>query len=176
LGHATVTRGESRWEVQLADFILVNLENEGPKPDESAPCLIITMKQRKQNQHGKVEYIGCIRNADPILCPLSALAFFFNRWGKDGAPGFPSFRQPEDYYDLFVFSSSIKTPTRLLSYHTQFEWNRKMFHGVGIHSKEEAHSARKQSVRPAELDGVKETQIRRAGRWNTDAITGAYLS
>ena len=121
MGHATVTRGESRREVQLADLILVNLENEGPKPDEPAPCLIITVKQRKQNQHGKAEYMGCIRNADPILCPLSALAFyFFNRWGKDGALGFPSFRQPEDYYDLFVFPGSIKTPTRPLTYHTQF--------------------------------------------------------
>jgi hypothetical protein len=51
-----------------------------------------------------------------------------------------------------------------------------MFQGVGIHSKEKTHSARKQSVRHAELDGVKETQIRRAGRWNTDAMTGACLS
>ena len=51
-----------------------------------------------------------------------------------------------------------------------------MFQGVGIHSKEKTHSARKQSVRHAELSGVKETQIRRAGRWNTDAMTGAYLS
>ena len=51
-----------------------------------------------------------------------------------------------------------------------------MFQAVGIHSKEKTHSARKQSVRHAELSGVKETQIRRAGRWNTDAMTGAYLS
>jgi hypothetical protein len=37
-------------------------------------------------------------------------------------------------------------------------------------------SARKQSVRHAELGGVSEAQIRRAGRWNTDAMTGVYLS
>ena len=56
--------------------------------------MIMTMRQGKQNQHGKVEYMGCIRNADPVLCPLSALAFyFFYRWGRDGgALGFPSFR------------------------------------------------------------------------------------
>ena len=178
LGHATVTRGESRREAQLADLVLIDLENEGPKPNESAPCLIMTMRQGKQNQHGKVEYMGCIRNVDPVLCPLSALAFyFFNRWGKDGAlGGFPSFRQPEDYYSLFVFPGTVKTPTRPLSYHTQFEWSKKMFQGVGIHSKETTHSARKQSARLAELDGVPETQIRRAGRWNTDKMTGAYLS
>ena len=139
--------------------------------------MIMSMTQGKQNQHGKVEYMGCMRNADPILCPLSAIAFyFFNRWGKDGAKSFPSFRQPEDYYDLYVFPGSIKVPQRPLSYYTQFEWNKKMFQGVGIHSKEKTHSARKQSVRHAELSGVKETQIRRAGRWNTDAMTGAYLS
>ena len=139
--------------------------------------MVMSMTQGKQNQHGKVEYMGCMRNADPILCPLSAIAFyFFNRWGKDGAESFPSFRQPEDYYNLYTFPGSIKVPQRPLSYHTQFEWNKKMFQGVGIYSKEKTHSARKQSVRHAELSGVKETQIRRAGRWNTDAMTGAYLS
>ena len=51
-----------------------------------------------------------------------------------------------------------------------------MFQEAGIHSKEKTHSRRKQSARLAELDGVPETQIRRAGRWNTDAMTGAYLS
>lgn len=178
LGHTTVTRGESRRGVQLADLILIDLENEGPKPNESAPCMIMTMRQGKQNQHGKTEYMGCIRNADPVLCPLSALAFyFFNRWGKDGAQAqFPSFRQPEDYYDLFVFPGSVKVPKRPLSYPTQFEWNKKMFQGVGINAKEKTHSARKQSARHAELSGVEEAQIRRAGRWNTDAMTGAYLS
>jgi hypothetical protein len=51
-----------------------------------------------------------------------------------------------------------------------------MFQGVVIHSKEKTNSARKQSVRHTELDGAQETQIRRAGRWNTDAMMGAYLS
>src|SRR5256714_4741485 len=51
-----------------------------------------------------------------------------------------------------------------------------MFQGVGIHSKEKTHSARKQSVRHPELGGVSESQIRRAGRWNTDAMMGVYLS
>jgi len=63
-----------------------------------------------------------------------------------------------------------------LSYATQFDWNRRMFQVVGIRSKEKTHSARKQSVRHAELGGVAESQIRRAGRWNTDAMTGVYLS
>src|SRR2546421_2461757 len=80
--------------------------------------------------------MGCIRNADPIFCLLSALAFYFlYRWGRGGALGPSSFRQSEDYYNLFTLPGSIKMPARPLSYHTQVEWNRKMFQAVGTHSK-----------------------------------------
>jgi len=55
--------------------------------------------------------MGYIRNTNPILYPLSIIAFyFFNRWGKDSAKSFLSFRQPEDYYNLYIFPSSIKVP------------------------------------------------------------------
>ena len=75
LGHATVTRGENRRDVQLADLILIDLEDETPKSDESAPCMIMTMRQEKQNQHGKIEYMGCMRNLEQILCSLSVSRF-----------------------------------------------------------------------------------------------------
>src|SRR5277367_6020493 len=139
--------------------------------------MITTMRQGKQNQHGKIEYMGCMRNVDPLLCPLSALAFyFFNRWGRDGAAPFPSLRQPEDYYGHYVFPGSVRVPERPLSYATQLDWSRKMFQAVGIHMKEKTHCPRKQAPRLAEIRGVPEAQIRRAGRWNTDAMTGVYLS
>jgi len=48
--------------------------------------VFMTMRQGKQNQHGKIEYMGCMRKIDPVLCPLSF--YFFNRWGKDGAQPF----------------------------------------------------------------------------------------
>jgi hypothetical protein len=139
--------------------------------------MITTMRQGKQNQHGKIEYMGCMRNVDPVLCPLSALAFyFFHRWGRHGTQPFPSFRQPEDYYGHYVFPGSVRVPERPLSYATQLDWSRKMFQGVGIYAKEKSHAPRKQSARLAEIRGVPEAQIRRAGRWNTDAMTGVYLS
>ena len=126
-------------------MILIDLENESPRPSESVPCIMMTMRQGEQNQHGKIEYIGCLRNADPIVCPLSALAFyFFYRWGKEGAMQlFPSFRQPEDYYNQHVFPGSVRLPLRPLSYATQLDWNRRIFQAVGIYSKEKTHSARK---------------------------------
>ena len=57
--------------------MLIDLENEGPKPDGSTPYMITTMRQWKLNQHGKLEQMSCMQNTDPILCPLSALAFYF---------------------------------------------------------------------------------------------------
>jgi hypothetical protein len=76
LGYATVTRGESKRDVELADLIMIDLENEGPRPEDLAPRVIMTMRQGKRNQHGKIEYMGCIQNIDPVICPLSALAFY----------------------------------------------------------------------------------------------------
>jgi len=101
LGHATVTRGESRRDVLLADLIVIDLENDGPRPEDSAPYMTMTMRQGKQNQHGEIEYMGCIRNIEPLVSPLSALAFYlFYRWARQYAQSFSSFRQPEDYYGL----------------------------------------------------------------------------
>src|SRR6266480_7155834 len=177
VGHSSVTRGENRRDVQLTDRMLIELEDEGPIPHEAVPCMVITMHQGKMNQFRKVEYMGCLRNINPILCPLSALAFyFFFRWGMDGATSFPSFRQPEDYYELFALPGSVTVPARPLSYRTQWDWEQRMFKAVRIQSKEKTHSARKQAARHAELYGVPESEIRRAGRWNTDALTGVYLS
>ena len=45
----------------------------------------MTMRQEKQNQYGKVEYIDYIRNADPVLCLLSVLAFYFSTGGVETA-------------------------------------------------------------------------------------------
>ena len=140
--------------------------------------MVMVMRQGKRNQHGKVEYMGCMRNIDPVLCPLSALAFyFFFCWGRDGAGGeFPSFRQPEDYYDRFALPGSFKKPERQLSYYTQCEWIRRMMVAVGIYSREITHSRRKKGAQHAEVLGVPENEIRRAGRWNKDVMTSVYLS
>jgi len=66
--------------------------------------------------------MGCMQNADLIFCPLFTIAFyFFNYWGKNGIKSFPSFWQPEDYYNLYVFFGNIKVPQQPLSYYTQFK-------------------------------------------------------
>lgn len=114
--------------------------------------MIMMMRWGKQNQLDKVEYMDCIRKRRPgPLPPVRPGLLLLQSLGKDSAQGFPSFRQLEDYYSLFVFPGS-----------TRVSLSRTMFQGVGIYSKEKTHSARKQSVRRIELNGVQETQIRQA--------------
>ena len=48
--------------------------------------------------------------------------------------------------------------------------------GIGIQSTKKTHATRKQAARHAEVEGVKEAQIRRAGRWNNDTMSGVYLT
>ena len=121
--------------------------------------------------------MGCIQNADPILCPLSAIAFyFFNHWGKDGAKSFPFFQQLEDYYNLYVFPSSIKVPQQLLSYHTQFKWNKKCSKEQKSILKKKTYSTYKQNIWHAKLSNIKETQIKQARHWNINTIIGTYFS
>ena len=118
-----------------------------------------------------------MRNTNPILYPLSIIAFyFFNYQGKDSAKSFLSFQQLEDYYNLYIFPGSVKVPQQPLSYYTQFKQNKKIFQGVEIHLKKKTYNIYKQSVQYTKLSSIKETQIKQAGCWNINAMIGAYLS
>jgi hypothetical protein len=181
-------RGESRRWVQLPDPITLPLLNEGPTICDG---LILIMRNGKLNKYHKVEYMGAFRTKDVLLCPLSSLGFyFFWRWGYvEGGRGskskqsihqpwrcLPSYYQSNDYYDLRAFPGDIKYPDREWAYAGQREWIDKLFVGAGIQSTKKTHATRKQAARHAEIDGVKESQIRRAGRWNNDTISGVYLT
>ena len=100
------------------------------------------MRNGKMNKHHKVEYMGAMRNKDVLLCPLSALGFyFFWRWayvvagsypaGKKSAPKpcrrLPSFFQPSDYYDLRAFPGDIDHPEHQWGYEGQREWVNRLF-------------------------------------------------
>jgi len=51
-----------------------------------------------------------------------------------------------------------------------------MFTGAKVTSLKKTHAGRSQGAKHAELKGVNGGQIRRAGRWNSDALTNCYLT
>ena len=49
VGYSSVTRGKNRRDIQLADLMLIELEDEGPTPHEAVPCMVMMMHQGKMN-------------------------------------------------------------------------------------------------------------------------------
>ena len=154
-----VLRGENRRMAQLPDLVTISLLGEGPTPCDA---LVLIMRNGKVNKFHKVECMGALRNRDPLLCPLSALAFyFFWRWGyvvtdptaKQPAEipphrRLPSFFGPGDYYHLHALPGEIKYPARQWAYEGQRDWTEKLFTGVGIKKTHSTRRARHAEVIP----------------------------
>ncbi|KAN0066630.1 Transcriptional activator of glycolytic enzymes domain containing protein [Elaphomyces granulatus] len=86
--HHMLLRGQSTRHADLADLFTLPDLKEGITPCQP---LILTMGHGKMNQYGKMEYAGALRNKDPVICPLGALAIYlFWRWEFSGEP-FPNF-------------------------------------------------------------------------------------
>jgi hypothetical protein len=63
-----------------------------------------------------------------------------------------------------------------MAYDTQLDWINKMFTGANVTSLKKTHAGRSQGAKHAELKGINEGQIRRAGGWNSDALTNCYIT
>ena len=170
-GHTMLLRSEHRRDVQLPDLFSLELKNMGPTP---CKAMIMILNQGKTNPFGRLEYATVVRHKEVLYCPMSQLAFyFFYRWECTKEPP-PRFQQRQMWYDLYVLKASLSKPA--LSYETQLEWTNRLFTKAGLRSYKKTHAGRVQGSQDAELAGVPEAQIRRAGRWNTDAMSNCYLS
>ena len=83
-----LTRGGDRRSAEISDLFTFKFKGEGPT--RYMP-LIFTTRAGKQNQHGRLETIGALRNRKPLVCMLGGLAFYFlYRWDLSTKP-FPDF-------------------------------------------------------------------------------------
>jgi hypothetical protein len=78
LGHYMLTRGGDRRSAEISDIFTFEFKGEGPT---RCMPLIYTTRAGKQNQHGRLETAGALRNRNPLICMLSGLAFYLlSRW------------------------------------------------------------------------------------------------
>lgn len=70
LGHYMLTRGGDRRAVEISDLFTFEFKEEWPP---RCMPLIFTTRVGKQNQHGRLETIGALRNKKPLTCMLSWL-------------------------------------------------------------------------------------------------------
>lgn len=173
LGHYMLTRGGDRRSAELSDLFTFEFQGEGPT---RCMPLIFTTRESKQNQHGRLETIGALRHKEPLLCVLGGLAFYLlYRWDLTEEP-FPDFATRPAWYGIRLIKRTGGDRKQQLSYTSQREWAAKAFQQVGIHASKTTHIGRPSGAKLAELLGVSEEQIRRAGRWNQDQMVGCYLN
>ena len=180
LGNHMLLRSSNRLPIELPDCFCLDLPNEGIQRASSSPAakaLVILMRQGKTNQHGRMEYGAALRHRDPNACLVSAVAFWlFWRWQVEGEP-FPQFTKSENWYHIKLIRQSLSDPTSPLSPQTANVWTRKLYERCGIQTSKASHAPRIASSQNADLAGVPEASIRRAGRWNHgDQMTGCYLT
>ncbi|KAJ5142583.1 short-chain dehydrogenase [Penicillium bovifimosum] len=169
--HNMLLRGESRRCLQFPDLFTISMPNEGP-----TPCwpMIMIMDNGKTNQFGRLQYMGVMRHQDPLLCTMSQAAFYlFYRWQIVGESP-PQFRSRPQWYNFHFFKGSDRD--KPISYESQLKWANEVYEAINLSTAKKTHAGRAQGSKQAELEGVEENQIRRAGQWNQDAMTNCYLT
>ena len=180
LSHYMLERGCNRRGAEISDVHTFEFPNEGPT---RCTPLIFTSREGKENKYGRLQTIGALRHRKPLLCVLSALAFYFLfRWDLTNEE-FPDFSQRKAWYDIQLLASSTHgrcrgrgSTTKPLSYSSQLDWINKALEYAGIDSKKKTHIGRSSAAKLAELLGVPEAQIRRQGWWEQDVMVGCYLN
>jgi hypothetical protein len=168
-------RGDDRRTAEISDLLTFEFAGEGPT--RYIP-LILTTRGGKENQHGRLETAGALRNRNPQICLLGALAFYLlYRWDLTDEP-FPDFSQRPAWYNIRLLKGSAAgaSCTAALVYNSQRDWVSKAFSYAGVVSHKKTYIGRSSGAKIAELKGISEDQIRRAGRWNHEQMVGCYLN
>jgi hypothetical protein len=172
LSHYMLARGNDRRSAEISDLFTFEFPGEGPT---RCMPLIFTTRAGKTNQHGRLETAGALRSRDPAICLLGTLAFYLLfRWDLSPEP-FPDFGSPQHWYGTRLIKAAGADPCAGVSYNTQRSWVSRAFDYAGVKSAKKTHAGRSSGAKTAELRGVSEAQIRRAGRWNPDQMVGCYL-
>jgi hypothetical protein len=174
LGHYMLTRGSDRRAAEISDLFTFEFPGEGPT---RCMPLIWTTRAGKQNQHGRIETAGALRSRRPVVCMLGGLAFYLlYRWDLTDEP-FPDLRSRLAWYDIRLLKATgAGAGADGLAYNSQREWVVRAFDYAGVVSQKKTHVGRSSGAKTAELRGVSEEQIRRAGRWNQEQMVGCYLN
>ncbi|KAK3898183.1 transcriptional activator of glycolytic enzymes-domain-containing protein, partial [Staphylotrichum tortipilum] len=151
LSYYMLARGNDRRVVEISDLFTFEFPGEGPTRS------------------------GALRSRDPGICLLGALAFYLLfRWDLAPEP-FPDFGSPPHWYSTRLIKAAGTDPSAGISYNTQRSWVSRAFDYAGVVSAKKTHAGQSSGAKTAELRGVSEAQIRRAGRCNPDQMVGYYL-
>ena len=175
LSHYFLLRSESIRSMELTDLYTVNLDNEAFSAEMDCPALVMIMTQGKTNTKNRKDLVGCMRNKRVDICAFAALgAHFFWRFHVENEP-FPNLVRSREWYPIKVCSSS-SDKTKKWGARSHYDQMLAALRTCHIPTSKITHINRGSGARMADLRGVAESQIRRQGGWNSDAMNRYYMT
>ena len=101
--------------------------------------------------------------------------YFFHRWHIRNEP-FPDMTRPSTWYSLKLCTGDSSNPTKNIEQPAHYKALKKAFDACHIISTAVTHAGRKSGAKMAVLGEAGDSDIRRAGRWTSDAMEGSYLT
>ena len=89
---------------------------------------------------------------------------------------FPCFRTSRDWYNIKLLKHDNANLDQRLSDSTASAWTRRLYALSGIQGSKVTHIPRSSGARITEANNVSKAQIRQGGQWNSDQMTGYYLT
>jgi hypothetical protein len=181
LSHACLLRGDDARRAELADMFSVKMDFTDTSyisvgQGEGRPmALVILINNGKTNQTGRMEYGGALRHKNYLICPVSSCAFYFFWRFHVHDESFPNLEVSRDWFDIKMASNHRERKT-VLSFQTHYKSFKNAFSELKLNFAKKTHVNRGSGARMAELNGVSDASIRRAGRWNGDALQESYLT
>jgi Centromere DNA-binding protein complex CBF3 subunit, domain 2 len=161
-------KGESVKRLELEDMFILDLENEGPT---ECKAIIVIMEQWKTNQFAQKELGACIQNMYCAICPIGAVAFhFFTCWHLD-VECQPSLATSQEWFNI-KFAPGRRGLTKEITYNSHLKAVKQCLGSLRMSSAAKTHIGRGSGAWMAELGGASEGDIRRLGRWNSQALAG----
>ena len=167
-------RGKSRDASHGRACRLIHFRVHGPLSEGPQPCYRLILVRGKVNKSsGRFDYTATMRHKNPMLCTTSWRFIFFYRWEVAGEP-VPEFHLRPNWCHLHVLRGDDNAFIELND-KTQLKWTDPVYKETNLTSIKKTHAGRANGARIADVAGVDNNQIRRAGNWNADSLSTNYL-
>ncbi|KAN0085075.1 hypothetical protein V8E54_001542 [Elaphomyces granulatus] len=164
LGHAMLLRQWNRLAIELPDlFSMDRGKGKGAKPGASSSFWITAGVRRSAAPSGS----PVVSDRGSRHIPVLAVASLWR--GLSLLPGKPGLV-------VKLLKRHNAHLQEQLNSDTAADWSKRLYSVAGLRMSKVSHAPRASGAQIAELNGVAEGQIRRAGCWNNDQMTGCYLT
>lgn len=177
---ASLARSQDSRDTVLADCFYYEMESLEPHTKAAVVAASVTRKG-KTNQNGHGEFLGFLRNPDPSMCPVGAMALLlFARWelAKEKPP---SFEKPQDWYNIPLsvtgaLDRKMKLPTGV-AYPTHRRWFKAaLVHGGVSQHRKVTHICRASRAKDLMSKGLAREEVMGHARWLRAVADKDYIT